>query len=176
MTAMALRFQALLSKWMPAARSLGIRLPWLTPATRQLAPNDPGASVVRFSLLGGMAVAETILAALMFLNSPVKSGATPHTPVRCQPYVELRGVEADARDIGKPQAWVAENYKVNLWSSLANDRWETGHLEPSERAVIVGRNQYGYKVKTADGAEGWVSNFHVSRTLSQDADTLRPCD
>lgn len=123
-----------------------------------------------------MVVAETILAALVFFSAPVESGPVRHVPVGCQPYVELRSVAADAKALGKPEAWVSENYRVNMWSSLTNDRWKTGELTPGGRAAIFGRNEYGYKVRTGDGVEGWVSNFHVSRTLKQDVDTQRPCE
>jgi hypothetical protein len=175
MTAIALRFHAIKQKWMPGAHWLGNRLPWFTPATHESALSDRATSVVRFSVLGGMVVAETVLASLVFLSSPVKSAPARHVLVGCQPYVELRSVAADAKDFGKPEAWVSENYKVNLWSSLTNDRWKIGELVPGGRAVILDRNEYGYKVMTGDGVEGWVSNFHVSRTLRQDADTQRGC-
>jgi hypothetical protein len=177
MIALALRFHALLNRWcMPAMQSLGIPLPWFTPATHESALGYSTSSSVRLSVLGGVAVVETVLAALVFLNAPAKSGAAPHMPAGCQAYVELRSVAADARDLGEPEAWVSENYRINLWSSLTNDRWRTGELAPGGQAVIVGRNEYGYKVMDGDGVEGWVSNFHVSRTLRQDADTQRACE
>ena len=68
------------------------------------------------------------------------------------------------------------NYKIGLWSSLADDRWQTGEMLPGRRAVILDQNQYGYKVVTSDGTEGWVSNFQVGRTLRQDTDSQRPCE
>jgi hypothetical protein len=163
MTAMALRFHSFWRKWRMSA-------------THESVPYGGPTSVVHFSVLGGMAVAEIVLVALVLFSSPVKSGAARHAPVACQPYVELRSVAANAKDLGKPEDWVSENYRVNLWSSLTNDRWRIGELAPGGRAVILDRNEYGYRVRTGDGVEGWVSNFHVSRTLKQDADTQRPCE
>ena len=177
MTAMALRVHSFWQKWRrEGTHSLGIWPRWLTRATHESARYDGATSVVHFSVLGGMVVAETVLASLVFLSSPVKSAPATRVLAGCQPYVELRSVAADAKALGKPETWVSENYRINLWSSLTNDRWKTGELTPGGRSIILGRNEYGYKVRTGDGVEGWVSNFHVSRTLRQDADTQRPCE
>ena len=151
---------------------------WLWPArvTHEMAPGDVDAPVKSFAVLGGMAIVGMGVAGFAVLSPAQASDASTHVPVGCQPHVELRSAAAYAKEFGGPESLVQHHYRIGLWSSLADDRWKTGEMRPGRRAVILDQDQYGYKVVTSDGTEGWVSNFQVSRTLRQDTDSQRPCE
>ena len=161
---------------MQGAYSLGIPQLWFAAATHGTATGDARSPVMHFAVLSGVAIVEVSLAATFFFNPVVESAPSNPVPAGCQPQVELRSAAAYAKELGKAESWTAANYRVNLWSSLTNDRWTTGELVPGGRAIILGQNEYGYKVMTGDGIEGWVSNFQVSRTLRQDTGDQHACD
>ena len=134
------------------------------------------------AVIGGLSILEMALVASVYVGPrpiPGTSGAAPppslHTSGACQSYVHLLDVDAYARELDEPPSWVEENYRIGLWSSLALDRSKTGELAPGASALVLAENEYGYKVVTSDGAQGWVSKFQVSDTLRREADTDAPC-
>jgi len=139
-----------------------------------MSPGDRGASAANFILVGSIAVALMGFAALA--SRPLEAGPSKHVSGGCQPHVELRSAAVYASELGGLESWMEEHYKIDLWSSLDNDRWKTGEMSPGRRAVILAQDVYGFLVVTSDGTQGWVSNFQVSRTLRQDTVSQRPCE
>jgi hypothetical protein len=176
-TTLAPRVYALVEKWTRSTWPFDIRQLRFAPAIREAAaPLEPETSAAHLAVLSGMAAVEMVLLALVFVSLRPESDASKPVLVGCQPHVELRSAAVYAKEFGAPESWMAGHHKINIWSSLANDRWKTGELVPGGRAVILDRNGFGYKVMTSDGAEGWVSNFQVSRTLRQDIGNRRACE
>ena len=129
------------------------------------------------AMMGGLAVVE------MWLVASVLSGPRPipvpetstKNPVECQSYVDVLGAADYARELDRPEAWVMDNYRIELWSSLSLDRTKSGEMLPGERARVLAEDDDGYKVVTSRGAEGWVSKFHVGDTAREGVGTGDSC-
>ncbi len=119
----------------------------------------------------------------LFNQRSERPSDSPETPVaskptRCQPQIELHSARRYAAELGRPEAEVLASYRVNLWeepSQLGKGR-VVGEMVPGSRATILDRTASGFLVRSRlDGSIGWVSAIHVSREVSQDLETGRPC-
>jgi hypothetical protein len=129
----------------------------------------------RAATLACAAIGATSLAAVAFIG-PARASSPETPPVPgCQSHVHLFSAAAYAKALGQPEAWVAENHRIDVWSSLTLDRTRAGQMAPGEYARVLSEDEDGYEVVTAAGVQGWVSRFQVSRTGRRDADTGSPC-
>ncbi|HXG72902.1 MAG TPA: hypothetical protein VNJ04_20085 [Gemmatimonadaceae bacterium] len=102
--------------------------------------------------------------------------AKPTASRECQPHIELKSAGEVARELGRDEAWVLHNYKVNLWERHGSNRGQkTGEMIPGSRAVILESAENSYRVRSPLTGEGWVSRVQVANTLHQDAQTRLPC-
>jgi len=108
---------------------------------------------------------------------PKKSKGTKGSK-NCKRHVELYSARYLAGQLGKSEAWVVSNYKINVWkkeSSKGKGR-VVGAMLPGSRALILKIGSEDYKVKSPlDRSAGWVNKIHVKRTLIQNIKTRRPC-
>jgi hypothetical protein len=111
---------------------------------------------------------------LLFSLSPMSFASD----TGCKEYIETRSAKQLAKELGKPEKWVAGNYKISL-----SDR-ETGiqkgkvvgKLLPGSRAQVLKAGANDYQVKSPlDGSVGWINRKEVRHTLLLDSKTFQPC-
>ncbi len=96
----------------------------------------------------------------------------------CAPFVELMSAEDYARELGRSEAWVLSEYRINLWSKTTpHGRGSaTGRMIPGSRARILNRMGSDYFVRSPlDGSAGWINEVQISREILQDPRTNRIC-
>lgn len=69
-----------------------------------------------------------------------------------------RTVTMDGRDTG---GVIVE--RINLWDDLRTRARVTGRASHGERVTLVQQSGAGCEVRTADGAQGWVTCAHFIR-------------
>mgnify|MGYP003388130971 CR=1 FL=1 len=96
----------------------------------------------------------------------------------CQPHVEIHGSGFWAKELGRTEAWVLQNHRINLWQRPGSDRGsKVGELLVGSRALVLENSPGAYRVKSpADGSTGWISDIQVAKTLNQDVSTREPCE
>lgn len=95
----------------------------------------------------------------------------------CQPHIEVQGSAYWAKDLGRPEEWVQQHFKIDLWEHTGADRGlRTGGLPVGSRAVILEETAQAYRVRSPiDGKEGWISSAFVVRRLNLNVATGEPC-
>lgn len=127
----------------------------------------------------GTIVAYAILGPNEQPRTSTRSTAAAPTTSRtgCQPHIELKDAAFWANELGRPETWVLQNHRINLWERSGSDRGrKVGEMIPGSRAVILDENSDGYRVRSPlDKSVGWISQIQVARTLRQDTGTRRAC-
>jgi len=111
-----------------------------------------------------------LLTLALFLAAPAYA--------ECKEHIALVSPAELAREIGRSEAWVIANHKINLWQKMdSSGRGRVvGKMLPGSHALILGRNPQGYKVRSPlDKSVGWVGKIQVKRTLWQDTNTREAC-
>lgn len=105
------------------------------------------------------------------------AGETSTSLSGCQPHVEVQDSAFWAKELGRPEMWVQQNHRINLWERPGSNRGaKTGELLVGSRAVILEEANEAYRVKSPlDGSTGWISAIQIARTLKQDVSTRQPC-
>lgn len=98
----------------------------------------------------------------------------------CKEFIETRSTKELAKQLGKPQKWVAENYRINLLDKepgTGKGKGKVvGKLRPGSRAEVLKAGANDYQVKSPlDGSVGWISRSQVRCTLLLDKKTLKLC-
>ena len=107
----------------------------------------------------------------------VVSGVGETSPSGCQPHIEVHDITFWAKELGRPEMWVQQNHRINLWERSGSERGaKTGELLVGSRAVILEEANEAFRVVSPlDGSSGWISAIQVARTLNQDVSTREPC-
>lgn len=149
-------------------------------APLQPAPTPPSTGPSLFGRMFlptiGVVLVLGIAATLLQQETPTRRAIISPT-TGCQPHVELLSADAWAAELGRPEMWVLQNHRVNLWANGGSNRGrKVGEMIPGSRAVILERSADAYKVRSPlDQSVGWISNTQITRTLHQDVKTRESC-
>lgn len=96
----------------------------------------------------------------------------------CKQYIELWSAREVAEEMGKTEAWVVGNHKINVWKKTTTQgRFPAvGKMLPGSRALLLEISGNNFKIKSPlDGSVGWVGELQVKRMLMQDDKTFKSC-
>ncbi len=112
------------------------------------------------------------------------SGATSPSPEPvetaqgpCREHIAIHGSAFWAEELGRPEMWMQENYRINLWQGASpNKGQKVGELRVGSHALILQESEDDYRVRSPmDSSVGWVSKIQVERTLFQNTETNEEC-
>jgi hypothetical protein len=118
------------------------------------------------------------MSAFFFFSSPPVVSADPD----CKEFIETHSAKHLAQELGKPEKWVRENYRIKLMdreTGQAKGKGKgkvVGKLPPGSRAEILKIGPEDYQVKNPqDGSVGWINRAHVRHVMLIHSKTLKLC-